>query len=69
MNTISTATLSHRDAHAIAFAQAASTMFAINPMLRHRPDHLKMPRQDAYGLKVLMELERRAGGQRRAAEA
>src|SRR2546425_1793220 len=33
----------------VAFAQAASTMFAaMDPMLRHRPVHRKMPRQDAY---------------------
>ena len=49
MNTINTAPLSHSDAHAIAFAQTASTMFAMAPMFRHRPDHLKMPRLDAYG--------------------
>jgi hypothetical protein len=59
MNTISTATLSHRDAHAIAFAQAASTMFAMDPMLRHRPDHLKMPRQDAYNMPRYLALAQR----------
>ena len=33
----------------MAFAQTASTMFAMDAMLSHRPGHLKMPRPDAYG--------------------
>ena len=40
--------LSQRAANIIAFAKAASTMFAMDAMLSHRPGHLKMPRPDAY---------------------
>ena len=48
MNTVSTTTPSQREANTIAFAQAASTMFAMDAMLSHEPRHLKMPRPDAY---------------------
>jgi len=48
MNTVSTTTPSQREANTIAFAQAASTMFAMDTMLTRRLDHLKMPRPAAY---------------------
>ena len=48
MNTVSTTTPSQREANTIAFAQAASTMFAMDAMLSHEQRHLKMPRPDAY---------------------
>jgi len=48
MNTVSTTTPSQREANTIAFAQAASTMFAMDAMLSHEPRHLKMPRPGAY---------------------
>jgi hypothetical protein len=40
--------LSQRTENAAAFDQIASTMFAMDAILTRRPDHLKMPRQDAY---------------------
>jgi hypothetical protein len=45
---VSTTALSQRAANTIAFAKAASTMFAMDEMLSHRPGQLKMPRPDAY---------------------
>jgi hypothetical protein len=48
LNTISATTLSQRTAYAAALAQTASAMFAMDAMLRRRPDHLKMPPPDAY---------------------
>ena len=48
MNTVSTTTLSQREANPVAFAQAAFAMFAMVRMLGRRPAHLKMPRLDAY---------------------
>jgi hypothetical protein len=48
LNTISATTMSQRAANAAAFAQTASAMFAMDAMLTRRPDHLKMPRPDAY---------------------
>jgi hypothetical protein len=50
MNIVSTTTPSQREANTIAFAQAASTMFAMDAMLSHEPRHLKMPRPGAYPL-------------------
>jgi hypothetical protein len=48
LNTISATTMSQRAANAAAFAQTASAMFAMDAMLTRPPDHLKMPRPDAY---------------------
>jgi len=48
LNTISATTLSQRTAYAAAFGQTASATFAMDAMLRRRPDHLKMPPLDAY---------------------
>src|ERR1017187_695906 len=48
LKTISATTLSQRAANAAAFAQTAPAMFAMDAMLRRPPDHLKMPRPDAY---------------------
>lgn len=59
MNTISTTALSQRTANAAAFDQITSTMFAMDAILTRRPDHLKMPRQDAY--KVVGELHDQYG--------
>jgi hypothetical protein len=48
MQAISTTALSQRTVNAAAFDQIASTMFAMDAILTRRPDHLKMPRRDAY---------------------
>ena len=56
MNTISTTALSQRTASAAAFDQIASTMFDMDAVLTRRPDHLKMPRQDAYAELVALWL-------------
>jgi len=48
LNTISATTPSQRTAYAAAFGQTASATFAMDAMLRRRPDHLKMPPLDAY---------------------
>ena len=46
---MATPTLRQRAANAIAAAQTASTMFAMDAMLGRHTDQLKMPRPDAYG--------------------
>ena len=47
MPTISMTTLSQREANAAAFSPT-STVLAMEPMLSHRPAHLKMPGSDAH---------------------